>query len=468
MNFLKRNILLIVAVPAIAVILACYIFLGLKSNDATFYLNDIYGDRVALKGITISGYLQDRYHHQFFQIANGEVDNKFRYYNDTSEIIEPKVNYANGLAHDGKVYWYQYEYKIAKDANTVKETKTKDTGAGDVKEVITQIGADKVNVVATVRVRSEDFNINIPDDYILVNTDIYLKSESKEFIFESTRHESNGVVISQSSNDTMPARELNSMDNTLAVANDSLFFTIPVTGKYSGTSGIYKLEEFGVWFNEERPGKVKTITELDLDGYNIDVLGLESVGENLLLVLAIDNVLTFRMFDLNGNMIDEASVPDLDGSLLYRYDSFTDDSMIHFSFGIDRESFIMDGPLVSVSFKGGKLAVEHVVMNLDLNNEIARCQIIDSIDGKLYIVASTTDNEVLSHYTYSYLAPRHLKIFVYERQNSGSKLLYIGELATDINEDFRKYMYSSEPVSNYYNNREFVGIEIQPEREGDF
>lgn len=439
-------------------------FLAVYSDNATFYLENIKGDRSVLKGVIISGYLQDRYHNQFFQITDGQIDSEFNYYDDAGDVISPRVRYANGLRNGDMVYWYSFKYSVASGADTFSKTTKGDKKTGDENVKITTTYADKVEIAATIRARKEDINKKMLDDYVLLNTDIYLESEDKKFVFESRRYEYDEKLISEHSSDRIAARELNGRANALAVADERLFITIPVDSKYSGETGIYEIEQFGVWYDEKRPGKVRTLTKFDLDSNDIEVLGLESVNDKLILILNVDNVLTFRLFDLKERMLDEVTVPEAKPDMQL-YESFTNGNRFHISFGRDKETYTMDGPVLSISLENNRFELKHLIKKLDIDDEIARHHFIGSVKDKLYIITNTIEKHMPDDYEYRQLVPEHLKLLVYESENRESFLLYKGELITNADEDYEKFIRNNEPGYNLFINREFVGMDIR-EKQG--
>lgn len=94
MGFIRRNIAFIVLSISSLVIASSFAYALFKRDSATFYLKDITGNRSALRGITITGVLQDRFHGWYFQISNGGVQHRFKYYQKAADMVEPEIGYS--------------------------------------------------------------------------------------------------------------------------------------------------------------------------------------------------------------------------------------------------------------------------------------------------------------------------------------------------------------------------------------
>ena len=274
------------------IILSAFSYAFIKKDNVTFYLKDVKGDRSALNDITITGILQDRFHGQYFEIKEGKVNHHFKYYDNSSDFVEPTVDYISGISSGNLAYWFQIDYEITPDADT-KTTISKRDIYGDLQDgnhIIEErtISANKVELIAEIKVRHINLEKHIDKDSFNIDTGIIVEGNGFEYeITETVEKLPNGTEYTMSRGSTMKTLlpiNNNSLSNCLALMDDKLYFVVPTTKKCSGENGIFVVDEFEPWwmasFNEDGKerniGKGRKIVELDLSRTQYRYLGAGS------------------------------------------------------------------------------------------------------------------------------------------------------------------------------------------------
>jgi len=477
MNFIKRNLALILLIIPSIIIISAFAYVFAKRDDITFYLKDIRGDKSALSDITIAGVLQDQYHGQHFEIKNGEVNHHFEYYDKTSDALEPAVNYVNGISSGDLVYNFQNNYKITPDADT-KVTSTESTTYGDLQNGDYSIEertivSNKVEFIAEIRVRHKDWEKNIDKNHFSIHTGVVLEGDGFEYEFtETVEKQPDGTehILYRGSSINTLAINNNNLGKCMALLEGKLYFTIPTTKECYGENGIFVVDEYEYWWEADvegrEIGKGRKIVRLNLDEHNIDVMGLEAVNEQLVLIMMIDNILTLRTYDKEGNFIDEISFEDIDMQTtgttnIYpmNYEAFINGNILNLSLNKSSYGSSQAKALISVEI-GDEIKEKHKIHDLDFNNEITQHYNIYAKDDKLYIVTSVQNPNENNKSQYDVLRPRHFIIMVYEN----SDLLYKGELVTDADEDLEIERLKNHTGGFGYNMldyRHFEGIELR-------
>lgn len=468
MGFMKRNLALILLGISSILILSAFSYAFIKKDDVTFYLKDIKGDQAALNDITIAGVLQDRFHGQYFEIKEGKVNHRFKYFNTSSDFVEPSVNYINGISSGDLAYWFQNSYEVTPDADTKTTTSKRDVYSEHIVEERT-ISANKVELFAEIRVRHKDLKSTIENDSFSINTGIIVEADEFEYeIIETVGKLPDGTEYTMSRWVTM--KELlpinnDNLSNCMTLLDGKIYFVVPTTKKCSGENGIFIVDEFEAWWREsaengqrKKVGKGRKIVKIDLNDHNIDVLGLEAINEQLVLTMLVDNFLTLRTYDKYGNFIDEICLEDIDmhmiGNSPIVYESFINGNILNLSLNIGSYGSAQAHALVSVEI-GDKIKEKHIIQKPDFINEVTQHYNIYEKDNKLYIITnvqSLTENSILR--------PGRFIIMVYEN----AKLLYKGELVTDADEDLEIERLKAQTGSFAYNLldfRHFANIELR-------
>ena len=184
------------------------------------------------------------------------------------------------------------------------------------------------------------------------------------------------------------------------------------------------------------------------------------MNDQLMLVMMVDNILTLRTYDKEGNFIDEIYFEDIDmhindnSQIPLGYESFINENILNLSLNTGSHGSAQTQAFVSVEI-GDKIKERHKIQNPDFINEITQHYNIYTKGNKLYIVTNVqrlTESSILR--------PRRFIIMVYEN----AELLYKGELVTDADEDFEIERLKDQTGSfgyNMFDLRHFVDIELR-------
>lgn len=461
MDKLEKNIFLIFLVPALLVFAISYGFMAAAKDNPDFYLEDLEGNRDALKSITISGYLEDRYHGRYFEIKNGTVQSKFIYYQHQNDIAELNgyVNFSNGLRHNDFTFIYNYNFEISRGAKTEERPNENNHYNNNPSVRTSTVFTDSVDIYARIT-KTDDIYQN--STAILFDPGLRYKSNGMDIGFIKHEYfdsagEKQGTTH-HLNRETFPAF-LPRM--AMTVLNDELYFSIICTKEYSGRNGIYKAVNFEPWWNEN-PGTVETITSFDLDDSNLEVLGLEAINGKLVLLLFEDNKLKARLYNTEGKVLDELAFEDITSEKGFpEYQSFVNDSCLNIYLKFANENHLNENVILSIQAKDENLSCKHKVKE-NSNQEMYPHNIV-SKDDFLYVAALTKNMEEVSKYPSQVLTLGHLMIFAYKTENGKTFPVYRGELVTDASQDYYRNLHINNMSFGYnsYDYREFHLIDVR-------
>ncbi|MCC3375209.1 hypothetical protein [Cohnella sp. REN36] len=404
MNYIRKH----AALPALVIAFAMVIGIGVHTygmkDDATFYLKDLTGTRDAIGDVRIGGELADGYQRTQFSLSAGKLNTA------TATYAQPHTKDA-----------YTYNPGTAK------------------------------------RIGDMQFNVSGVGTYSITS---YKRDPSGSYFIPFGTAE---VTPTISNGKTNSATYTNQPEYGVAKIGDKVYFTVPVSTEFTGKSGIFELHFFawgfgpGVDRSQYTPRK---IAEIDLDANrseqpHLEVLGLEAVGDKLLLLSVADNQLKVSSYDSeSGDLLGETSVSDFhlperptkksesEATYYENYSAFADadQKMLTVAFrssGGPRLLLIFDvsrGVRLVESFQAdfGKTAQE--------NGDIA---VMSYRNGKLYALRSFREARTADAIpVYDLALTQHLYLYVYSK----SELVYQGELVTDLNEDNMDMVYGT-PVT---------------------
>lgn len=470
-------------------------------NNSTIYLQDLEGDRNVLSDLVITGYLQDRYHGLKFLLDNGNITQKFIYYEGEKDMHMPTPIYVNSAPDDEILYGCTYLYKIADDANKryeYSENITRisvDKGSSlDATEKITKIYVDKIDVYMNINkywlpgIRKKEL---LPDkNQLEFKTGVSLVRESMDFEFESKRTIYSGGGTSEQPVSFKSYYLINARYEGFPVAtlNGKQYFTVINQGnRQTGENGIYVAVEYVDYIDiltGRNYGKVEKLVSFDLEKENINILGLHAVEDNLVAVMLVDNLLTFRAYDpKDGKLLAELTVPEFevsgsgvvaDTDSWIRYTPYIHGNTLSLNITkMNRENYqngIVIYPsyinIVSVKISpenttSGNVKIDllHFVKDFELKNlAVANVPAVVPVNNKLVVFAvsrSKQANEVSSanpakiSTVNEFLYPLHFNLLVFDGAQNSSRLLYSGEIVTDADEDVKAYRHT---FGNYYLN----------------
>ncbi|WP_168123223.1 hypothetical protein [Paenibacillus sp. HB172176] len=375
-------------------------------DDIRISLRDMEGDRSALQDVVLEGILGDGFHETAFEISGGKLSSRTKIYEDAKPVRS-----------------YYLPGKLISSGFPIDS------------------------------IQARDFIYSVIDEPFSFNRISIGKYDLQQRMIGSSKLKLN---ISSTAGNTYS----NTPNYGLAVIGGKAYFTPLVTLDYSGTSGIYETLGFFNGGDEERPDEEsRLLASLDLEGNNsykgtgLEVLGLEAVGNKLALIAARNGEVIVQGYDSeSGELLGEAAVGEY-----VRGGSKDSEAGSAIARGVNEQYHAdvdMDSQMINLSFRTSESTQEEWVQAVAsvsladgvelLNKQDVRIKGRFSSDrdftmysyrnGKLYLAMSKVIDEEagdLGHPT-SGLAARSLTIRVYE----GGKQMYIGELATDMNEDF--------------------------------
>jgi len=416
------------AIPLLVICLLLLLFTltGLygAKDKATFKAEHQWGDPAVLDDVTISGQLLDGYHNASFAWKGSDVFVKTRL-----NAIAEQPNFYR-YSHGGEkkignfrymVYNYEYSYKLGYEVTEREFSGNK------------QVSNNRAIAV-------------IPLEFSAID-----KSQSPY---------------------------MNSNEYGIAKIEDDVFFTVTTTRAYHGQNGIYKLSFSDDYSNDKPVSEPITTFSLDLNkdeqSMGIEVLGLEAVGDKLALILVKEGKLVVEGYNLDGSLIGSASVEPfaLNGwghstpsaeSVSERYEAFANKGEQTLTLSFRRDALQRKAVTFSFAQSVELTDVTDMTIGSDLfiEDRILGLQYMTYKSGKMYVVSSLQELEEESHRDtfYATIAPRRLLVQVYEK----GKLVYKGELITDINDDLirLKNINASSIGYSTIDNRNFYEFHIE-------
>lgn len=437
---LRKHLAIPLLIIALALIGGMFAKLYLSKDEGTFYLQDLYGDRSALEGVTISGDLRDGYHRTHFSIRGSQVVTATDFYEKNPGGFSHRhsvgaAKIIDGIQHEARPSLVgEYDFDITYQDR--RNPKHMITGTGYVKTGLTFHDPNKST-----------------------NTDMIMDYTDTEMITGTNTNAGSGTTGAGSTN--VSSRQYffaNDLNYGITRIGDKVYFTVPTTSGYTGMNGIYEITDFSVGgFLRPAEKAARELVAIDLDNNGkegapkVEVLGLEAVGDKLVLILSEDNKLTLRGFDSHSGA--ELGQVTLDIAFRDREnvkDPSDSKEETHYA---AYEAFIdHDVQVINLIFSRGPAEPDEVkttMLSFDLSDgvkwidtvkesysreEIDRfydTTLISHRQGKLYVVKTLRDSEEKSQIPYDIARPKHLMIYVYEN----AKLVYKGELVTDMNDD---------------------------------
>lgn len=466
MNRLRKNIFLVVSIPAILAVMCFYIFMAAAKDNSVLYIHDLEGDRKVLTGITISGFLEDRYHGRYFEIKNGTLNSRFIYYQQKNDISGPEdyKNLVNGFMHNEFLYTYNYDYEISPGAPRKEIAREDSHAAGNAFVRKSSVYTDSVDIYLRISKRYADFFSNPDLSTVYFSPGLYFKSSGKDIEFykeeyivsEGTPPNTIYTLVRSSFPAVMP-------ELAFTVLNDDLYFTIVCTKEYSGRNGIYKAVSFDPWWqNSKYLGTVETITDFDLDSTNMDFLGLEAVDNKLVLLLFENNIFKARLYNTDGRLLDELAVTGISyGEKLPYCQGFVHDGYLNVFLKYTDENQYNQITLLSIHTENGKLNLKHKFSEIS-SNELYPYSIIAK-DNMLYTIALVKDKDETKKYYNDIFTPGHFMIYAYKTENDSTFAAYTGELVTDAVDDYNRNLYFIDTSfgHNFYDYRQFRSVDVK-------
>lgn len=248
----------------------------------------------------------------------------------------------------------------------------------------------------------------------------------------------------------------NPLEYGIALIGDDVYWTLVSTKQYGGTNGIYKLafqspSNYSGSYPESNAIMSFPLKEEGAnDSAGVDVLGLEAVGDKLVLLLVQNNELHIQAYNTYGKRLGEAAMPDFQlvgqnteekkPRYYEGYEAFVhpEENQIILSFNNSSSktnTFItvdltQAADIVDVT----KLSIESEGIREDANYGNG---VRDALyyNRTLYYLTSIREVEDDSVNYIEPRMPKRLVIHAYQQE----RLVYKGELISDINDDLIKW-----------------------------
>ncbi|MBP1995747.1 hypothetical protein [Paenibacillus eucommiae] len=405
MHIIKKHSALLALAAAIAVILVLAVRTYALKDNVEFELHDWFGSREAIQDVAIKGELFDGYHRTLFRLEEGRVDTR------TEIFAQPQWNNSFSYVPGGP----------------------KRMGGG------MEYSVENTTTSYTITSRKQKSYYSIPIGSSEVTPPIVFRSPEGR----------DGIILA------------NSPEYGLAKIGEKVYFTVPVSAYFTGSSGIYELKFYEWGFGsavDQAEYAPRKIVDINLDANRpeehagVEVLGLEAVSDRLALISVEHNTLFIRSYDSqSGQLLGEASVPDVhlpargeEGqrtpvSMGYYegYEAYRDDEQNILTLSFRRtssETERLHTTILSLDFSDGVKIASTVNAVFDDGEEDTFSGIshMSYRNGKLYVIKTFRDRETEpSRLFYELVRPKHMYIYAYEH----SELIYKGELVTELNED---------------------------------
>ncbi|XID90191.1 hypothetical protein ACF3MZ_16705 [Paenibacillaceae bacterium WGS1546] len=430
---IKKHAAIPALAAAIVVIAAMAISTYRLKDNGTFELRDLSGSRDAIRDVTIRGELRDGVHRTRFRVEEGVL----RVVTDISS--QPYQSYPYRNSRGGLVKWGEgMDYSVE----------------------------DRISSYLITSWERNETLYSAPVGQTVVDLPIhYRKPEGA----------------------SRPNPLMNLAEYGIAVIGERVFFTVPVSASFSGVSYIYELAFY--WWGyppvNTEDYTPRKIVEIDLDAHKaggmagIEILGMESIGGRLALLVVENRELKIKSFDPdNGQFLGEASIPDFQTSnghavsgemRTYQadYEAYVnhDRNLLTLYFrSSSSDANLSDATILTLDFTDGVAIVNRTGATFEVGGDDP-FDVVSGMhyrNGKLFVIQSyQVPMTERSRVKFDWLQSKLLYLYVYEQ----SKLLYKGELVTDLNDD-HIHAYNLTPGSGGFgysqmDYRHFANLEIE-------
>ncbi len=265
------------------VIFGCYFGLLAKANDNTLYLQDIAGDRAFLKPFTVQMELYGNTFHENILIdADGVTKEPFE-----TEEEEVRMD-AVGTWKDSTVYVYDDMFLVPTEDAIV----TEEVYEGEYQTKLTKYDKAQVNIDFWVESKISKDMMRIRPDVVFAKENLFEERETK---IGNTKTEL-GINMTYF---------LDKVSTKTVLIGDDLY-TMFMTGNIGkGTTGVYRTNMQDLC-NTKTSASLALVSTPFLE-FAVDdkkcMLGLEAVGENLVLFRKDDTVVWMELYDTAGRLL---------------------------------------------------------------------------------------------------------------------------------------------------------------------
>ena len=438
------------------------------------YLQDMEGDRAALASYTVTGVLDDFSHEIGFSLKRGEWQTDFSPDTENLRNEEPE-EWQVGL-QEGNWYFQLDDYAWA-DILPLEGTEIQATaGKPDTREELAQVQKEYA-YPDNIWTNGDDFtsgSVTFWNGQYVMRQEVYFSEKPGSTINPTFTQDKQGNILGEVEGyacrglciplslncsgkitmEWMPADEAESGyihyqgSSSLhdgfwmaddAVIGDRLYLTFPTDIQDSGTMGIYAFDLQEV-YDSGNPYVTKMVTEPCLVfgesavDHRHQVLGLERVGDKLLLLKRAENQGIVELYDTEGNLLDKEEI-----------------SFARPFTGVEAEvSAWEDGASLILSWSGqsdtyGSNAMEHYGFTVDAAGQMTHQFLkvgypwIQAVPGKGSVL-TVEEPMIQTPETAVFFpngGPQPQQTFLTVYDETMTKILYRGEIVTDENDDLK-------------------------------
>lgn len=453
---LRRYFVILVVAAVMLTLTSTYLSVYARKEAGQFTLQDMAGDRSVLSGVSVGGKLTDSVHFTDFTITNGSVQT------NTTLKAYPQEN--NPI--------YPYLGKVKLGDERIYEVSY---GSFSMSELfIADRGRSGYGQERTAKVQPR----------------IYFRQSGETDLQESSRIErptpsdntnsgsssGNGEASADDGISNSVVELANQTLYGLTEANGDIYYIHPTTRKWEGVNSLYKL----AFRNNDSKNASNEIPEslalasFDLDAIKaagssgLDILGLESVGGKLAVIIAENGQLKVYCYSESGQALGEIVVAeaftlrgleseiDSNGSEKgkrydERYQAYPDEKNNQLNLLFNSYNSEASGSHATV-WTLDLSAAPKVVNQAEVtfaaedgkDNQGNMAAAVAFREGKLYLLKVLEQSQLREEGTFLPAWPERIFVHVYEQD----KLVYKGELLTDAADDLIR-VYNRPPTSSY-------------------
>ena len=395
---LKRRIVAICLLISVMGIMFFTIVDWKNSKEIVVTLVDIEGDRSVLDDIQLVGGVSDYnsyivefklneggYKQRIKRFLTKKDKDKLGSYTGYGQFEDAKKRRLyNLLGKSGYVKAKLYYHPSAEEMVKILNQSCQQYYGGFCEIQYNQVNLPNPEQMLNVEIEGEANELDVylaisrEGEYIAAPTQLKFKREGQPIRFEEsylTDTKKENEILYKQYYDVALDKESRSwlysayQEPGLACIEEKLYFTPIVDMNYSGKSYIWRLEDFYQCENRcidykdgkvldllSEKGKITPIYEIDLENEAMEVIGLESLNDNLVLILKINNQLCFRSITKEGKLLDNQYVEIQEDYFIYWCEALCQDSSMTLEIRGNKENY--DGDYEEDLIYTGKFNVD--------------------------------------------------------------------------------------------------------------
>ncbi|TCT13111.1 hypothetical protein EDC18_10974 [Natranaerovirga pectinivora] len=250
------------------------------AQEGTLYIEDIQGDSSVLENVVIKGLIQDKYVGKAFELEGNTVRYEYTLYDH-----HLNKKWQKGREITERLKLGRNEYLVDLRQLVMQEQRVK-------------VGREYFTDLSVELYTDKGIGYTYTTEVVVKGVRRYIESDPDEFKSYHIDYQNlNG-------GNAIPF---------YTFVEDDIYFTITSSLGYTGKNGIFKILGLD---EEEKTLDVSRLTTLELGDGDIQVYGITSIDDILILIISIDGILTVKSYDLEGKLltIEEIGKIDLESS----------------------------------------------------------------------------------------------------------------------------------------------------------